>query len=157
MKGNQEVIDILNALLANELAAINQYFLHGEMCEDWGYANLHAVIEARSIQEMKHAEMLMGRILFLEGRPVVSKLDPIHIGDSVVKQLDNDKDAELEAVTMYNEAVALTTRVGDNGTKVLLESILSDEEEHLDWIEAQLDQIDQMGIQNYLADQVFEE
>jgi bacterioferritin len=154
MKGNQEVIDTLNKLLAEELTAINQYFLHAEMCADWGYEKLHSRIEQRSIQEMKHAEMLMERILFLEGRPVVSELNKITIGDSVVKQLDNDQTAEQDAIKMYNEAVAVATRVGDNGSKVLVESILKDEEEHLDWIEAQLDQIDQMGIQNYLADQI---
>ncbi len=154
MKGNQEVIDILNALLAEELTAINQYFLHAEMCGDWGYTKLHEVIEQRSIQEMKHAEMLIERILFLEGRPIVSELNKIHIGDSVEKQLKNDMGAEQDAVKMYNDAVALTTKTGDNGSKVLVETILKDEEEHLDWIEAQLSQIEQMGIQNYLADKI---
>jgi bacterioferritin len=154
MKGNQEVIDILNALLAEELTAINQYFLHGEMCEDWGFEKLHGVIEQRSIQEMKHAEALIGRILFLEGRPIVSELNKMNIGDTVEKQFNNDLKAEQDAIKMYNDAVALATKHGDNGTKMLLEATLQDEEAHLDWIEAQLELIDQMGIQNYLADQV---
>jgi len=154
MKGQPEVIEKLNELLAEELTAINQYFLHAEMCGDWGYEKLHERIEQRSMQEMKHAERLMERILFLEGRPVVSELNKITIGDSVMKQLTNDQGAELDAIKMYNDAVALTTKLGDNGTKVLVESILTDEEGHLDWIEEQLDQIDQMGYQNYLNIQV---
>ncbi len=153
MKGKPEVIDKLNALLAEELTAVNQYFLHAEMCGDWGYDKLHEKIEERSIQEMKHAEMLMERILFLEGMPVVSELNKITIGDTVLKQLENDKDAEFDAIQKYNEGVALTTKLGDNGTKVLLESILTDEEEHIDWIEEQLDQIEQMGYERYLNKQ----
>lgn len=154
MKGQQEVIDKLNALLAEELTAINQYFLHAEMCGDWGYEKLHEHIEKRSMQEMKHAERLMERILFLEGRPIVSELNKITIGDTVLKQLQNDAGAEKDAIQMYNEAVALTTKLGDNGTKVLVESILTDEEDHLDWIEEQLDQVEQMGYENYLVNQV---
>jgi bacterioferritin len=154
MKGNQEILDNLNVLLAEELTAINQYILHGEMCDDWGYGVLHEVIEKRAIQEMKHAEKLIERILFLEGMPIVSKLNDIHIGSTVEKQLNNDSIAEQEAIKMYNESVALTTKLGDNGTKILVESILTDEEEHLDWIEEQLDQIDQMGLQNYLNNQI---
>jgi bacterioferritin len=154
MKGNQEILDNLNVLLAEELTAINQYILHGEMCDDWGYGVLHEVIEKRAIQEMKHAEKLIERILFLEGMPIVSKLNDIHIGSTVEKQLNNDSIAEQEAIKLYNESVALTTKLGDNGTKILVESILTDEEEHLDWIEEQLDQIDQMGLQNYLNNQI---
>jgi len=153
MKGQQEIIDTLNALLADELTAINQYFLHGEMCEDWGYDKLHASIEARSIQEMKHAEKLISRILFLEGMPIVSVLNKIMIGDSVLKQFENDHKAEMDAIKAYNEAVALTTKLADNGTKVLIESILTDEEDHIDWIEEQLDQIEQMGYERYLNKQ----
>lgn len=154
MKGQPEVIEKLNELLAEELTAINQYFLHAEMCGDWGYEKLHERIEQRSMQEMKHAERLMERILFLEGMPIVSELNKITIGDTVMKQLTNDQGAELDAIKMYNDAVALTTKLGDNGTKVLVESILTDEEGHLDWIEEQLDQIDQMGYQQYLNNQV---
>lgn len=154
MKGHQEVIDILNKALAEELTSINQYMLHGEMCEDWGYGKLHEVIEARAITEMKHAEKLIGRILFLEGMPILSELDPLHIGATVQKQLENDHAAEFEAIRLYNEAVALTTKLADNGSKVLVESILTDEEDHIDWIEEQLDQIEQMGYQVWLNHQI---
>ncbi len=154
MKGHQEVIDILNKALAEELTSINQYMLHSEMCDDWGYGKLHGVIEARAITEMKHAEKLIGRILFLEGMPILSELEPLHIGSTVQKQLENDHEAELEAVKLYNEAVALTTKLADNGTKILVESILTDEEDHIDWIEEQLDQIEQMSIQVWLNHQI---
>ena len=154
MKGKQEVLDQLNVLLAEELTAINQYILHGEMCDDWGYGKLHEMIEKRAIQEMKHAEQLIERILFLEGRPIVSELNKITIGDSVLKQMENDRVAEKEAIDAYNEGVALATKLGDNGSKMLLESILADEEEHIDLIEAQLSMIEQMGLQNYLNMQV---
>ncbi len=124
------------------------------MCDDWGYGKLHGVIEARAITEMKHAEKLIGRILFLEGMPILSELEPLHIGSTVQKQLENDHEAELEAVKLYNEAVALTTKLADNGTKILVESILTDEEDHIDWIEEQLDQIEQMSIQVWLNHQI---
>jgi bacterioferritin len=153
MKGQLEIIDKLNALLAEELTAINQYFLHAEMCGNWGYDKLHEVIEQRSIQEMKHAEKLMERILFLEGQPIVSELNKIIIGDTVQKMLDNDWQAEKDAIEMYNGAVALAAKLGDNGSKMLVESILTDEEDHIDWIEEQLDQIEQMGYQRYLNKQ----
>jgi bacterioferritin len=153
MKGQQEVIDKLNELLAEELTAINQYFLHAEMCEDWGYEKLHEIIEARAIQEMKHAEKLIGRILFLEGMPIVSQLNKITIGSSVLKQLQNDHEAEQDAIQMYNDAVALAVKMGDNGSKILIESILTEEEDHIDWIEEQLDQIEQMGYERYLNKQ----
>ena len=135
MQGQQEIIDKLNELLAEELTAINQYFLHAEMCGDWGYEKLHERIEQRSIQEMKHAERLMERILFLEGRPIVSELKKIDIGGTVQKMLNNDWQAEKDAIIMYNAAVALATKLGDNGSKMLVESILTDEEDHIDWIE----------------------
>jgi len=154
MQGQQEIIDKLNELLAEELTAINQYFLHAEMCGDWGYEKLHERIEQRSIQEMKHAERLMERILFLEGRPIVSELKNITIGDTVQKMLNNDRQAEQNAIGMYNTAVALATKLGDNGSKMLVESILMDEENHIDWIEEQLDQIEQMGYERYLNRQV---
>lgn len=153
MKGKPEVIDKLNALLAEELTAINQYFLHAEMCGDWGYEKLHEKIEGRSIEEMKHAERLIERILFLEGSPIVSELNKISIGDTVLKQLQNDQLAEQDAIAMYNDAIALTSKLGDNGTKILVESILTDEEAHIDWIEEQLDQIEQMGYERYLNKQ----
>jgi bacterioferritin len=154
MQGHQEIIDKLNELLAEELTAINQYFLHAEMCGDWGYEKLHERIEQRSIQEMKHAERLMERILFLEGRPIVSELKNITIGDTVQKMLNNDWQAEQNAIGMYNAAVALASKLGDNGSKMLVESILTDEEDHIDWIEEQLDQIEQMGYERYLNRQV---
>lgn len=157
MKGNKQVIDLLNTFLADELTAINQYMVHSEMCANWGYDRLHQAIEKRAIQEMKHAEMHIARILFLEGTPVVSKLNPMHIGPDVHVQFKNDRDAEVSAIKMYNDGLNLATEVRDNGTREILERILKDEEEHLDWLEAQLDQINQIGIQNYLAAQIKEE
>jgi bacterioferritin len=120
------------------------------MCEDWGYDKLHEAIEKRAIQEMIHAEKLIGRILFLEGMPIVSELNKIKIGENVLKQFENDHAAEMDAIKAYNQAVAQTSELGDNGTKVLIESILTDEEDHIDWIEEQLDQIEQMGYERYL-------
>lgn len=154
MKGNEKVIAKLNELLADELTAINQYMVHSEMCADWGYNELHEAIEKRAITEMKHAEKLIGRIIFLEGQPTVSVLNKITIGAEVEAQLKNDLLAEQGAVKAYNEGVKLAVECADNGSRELLESILTDEEEHLDWIEAQLDQIAQMGIQVYLSEQV---
>lgn len=151
MKGNQKVIDILNFLLADELSAINQYMVHSEMFDDWGYAQLHKITEARAITEMKHAEKHIGRILFLEGIPIVSKLNPLHIGADVKKMFENDKAAEVGAVKAYNDAVALCVEAQDNGTKDMLEAILADEEDHLDFIETQLSQIEQIGLENYLT------
>jgi bacterioferritin len=154
MKGSDQIIETLNALLADELTAINQYMVHSEMCADWGYEKLHEAIEKRAITEMRHAEKLIGRLLFLEGNPTVSKLKEITIGSDVQAQHKNDLQAELGAVKVYNEGVRLAVELGDNGTRALLESILTDEEEHVDWLEAQLDQIQQMGLQNYLVEQV---
>jgi bacterioferritin len=154
MKGNQRLIDTLNLLLADELTATNQYILHSEMCANWGYEKLHDVIEHRAIDEMKHAEKLIARILFLEGMPVVSNLNPLHIGESVTVQLQNDVEAEYGAVVAYNEGIRLAVEVVDNTTRALLESILHDEEEHIDWLEAQHDQIQQVGLANYLAQQL---
>lgn len=154
MKGNKKVIECLNALLADELTAINQYMVHSEMCANWGYERLHEAAEKRAITEMKHAEKLIERILFLEGIPIVSKLNKIQLGSDVKAQFESDLAAEYMAVEAYNEGIKFTTDVGDSGTKVLLESILADEEDHVDWLEAQLDQIKQMGIQNYLTEQM---
>lgn len=151
MKGQSKVIDTLNSLLAEELTAINQYMVHSEMCENWGYGQLHEKIEKRAIDEMKHGEKLIGRLLFLEAKPVVTKLNEIHIGPDVKAQLTADLEAETSAIKSYNDAIALAGEQGDNGTADLLQDILDDEEEHLEWIEAQLDQINQMGVQNYLA------
>ena len=154
MKGNEQVIERLNALLADELTAINQYMVHSEMCANWNYERLHGAIEKRAITEMKHAEKLIGRIIFLEGKPAVSNLNKLNIGADVQAQLKSDWAAEDGAVKAYNDGIRLAVQVGDNGTRELLESILKDEEEHIDWIEAQLDQIQQMGIQTYLVEQV---
>ena len=154
MQGNQKVIETLNALLADELSAINQYIVHSEMCANWGYERLHEAIEKRAIQEMGHAEKLIERILFFEGKPIVSQLNPISIGADVEAQHKGDLAAEIGAVKAYNDGVRLAVEAGDNGTRELLESILKDEEEHVDWLEAQLDQIGQMGIQNYLVEQI---
>jgi bacterioferritin len=154
MKGNEKILDKLNDLLADELTAINQYMVHSEMCADWGYERLHKAVEKRAIDEMKHAEKLIGRILFLEGRPIVSELKKIHIGAEVEAQHKNDWDAEEMAIKSYNDGIRLAVEVGDNGTRDFLQSILNDEEEHIDWIESQLDQIKQIGIQNYLVEQM---
>jgi bacterioferritin len=154
MKGNENLIARLNDLLSDELTAINQYMVHSEMCENWGYGKLHKAIEARAITEMKHTEKLIARLLFLEGRPTVSNLKTIHIGGDVEAQHKNDLNAELTAIKAYNEGIRLAVEVGDNGTRELLGSILKDEEDHLDWIEAQLDQINQINIQNYLVEQI---
>jgi bacterioferritin len=154
MKGNQKILDTLNMLLADELTAINQYMVESEMCADWGYGKLHEAIEKRAISEMKHAETLIGRILFLEGKPVVSNLNKINIGATVDAQHKNDHEAEVMAIKAYNDAIKLAVEVGDNGTRDMLEEILEDEEEHIDWIESQLDQIEQMGLQVYLAEQL---
>jgi bacterioferritin len=154
MKGNAKVIDSLNARLKEELTAINQYFVHAEMCENWNYERLHGMIRKRSIDEMKHAEKLIARILFLDGKPIVSNLDKVHIGSEVAKMHENDRSAEESAIKGYNESIRLAVEVGDNGTRELLESILKEEEEHIDLLEAQLDQIAQMGIQNYLVEQI---
>jgi bacterioferritin len=154
MKGNDRIIDALNARLAEELTAINQYMVHSEMCANWNYERLHKIIEKRAIDEMKHAEKLIARILFLDGRPIVSNLNKISIGGEVEKMHLNDHAAETDAIKNYNESIKLAVEVGDNGTRELLESILHEEEDHIDLLEAQLDQIKQMGIQNYLVEQI---
>jgi bacterioferritin len=154
MKGNDKLIAALNQLLAEELTAINQYMVHAEMCDNWGYAHLHGMVEKRAVVEMKHAEKLIARILFLEGQPVVSKLEKITIGAQVPEQLKNDLGLEVGAVERYNAAVKLAVDVGDNATKELLEAILKDEDGHVDELEENLDQVAQVGVQNYLAQQI---
>src|SRR5512139_2478121 len=150
MKGNEKLIETLNSLLSDELTAINQYMVHGEMCDNWGYGKLHKSVEKRAIDEMKHAEKLIARILFLEGLPIVSELKKMNIGATVDAQLKNDWKAEAGAIKAYNDGIKLCLELGDNGTRELIDSNLTDEENHLDWLEAQLDQIKQMGLQNYL-------
>jgi len=154
MKGNAKVIAKLNGLLAEELTAISQYIVHAEMCGNWGYKKLHEVSEKRAISEMKHAESLIERIIFLEGRPTVSKLNKFTIGADVLAQHKNDWAFENGAVKSYNAGIKIATDVHDNGTRELLNSILKDEEDHIDVLEMELDQIKQMGIQNYLTEQM---
>lgn len=153
MKGNEKIIAKLNDLLSDELTAVNQYMVHAEMAVNWGYEVLADAVEKRAIDEMKHAERLIDRILFLEGMPVVSSYKTINIGSDVEKQIGNDWTAEDGAVKSYNDGVKLAVETADNGTRELMESILKDEETHIDWIEAQKDQIKQMGIQIYLSNQ----
>jgi bacterioferritin len=154
MKGNQKLIDVLNQLLADELTAINQYMVHSELCANWGYERLHKVIEKRAFGEMKHAEKLIARIVFLEGVPVVSKLNPLHIGTDVPQMVANDIAAEITAIRGYNEAIPLAMQVQDAPTRELLESIVKDEDGHLDMLESQHDQIAQMGVGTFLGRQI---
>ena len=153
MKGNEKLIKTLNSLLADELTAISQYMVHSEMYDNWGYEKLHKKFEKTAIDEMKHAEKLIARIIFLDGRPVVSELRKFHIGEEPKGMIGNDLANELAAVKLYNDLVALAVEAGDNVTRELAESILKDEEGHVDFEEAQLDQIGQMGIQTFLAEQ----
>jgi bacterioferritin len=156
MKGNEKIIALLNDFLADELTAISQYMVHSEMCANWGYEKLHETVEKRAIGEMKHAEKLIARILFLEGQPVVSNLNKMSIGPTVEAQLKHDLDAEAGAIQAYNDGIRLCLEIGDNGSRELIEANLHDEEEHLDWLETQLDQISQLGAQNYLLAQLAE-
>lgn len=153
MKGNEKLIKTLNSLLADELTAINQYMVHSEMSDNWGYGKLHKLVEKRAIDEMKHAEKLIGRILFLEGIPIVSELKALHIGAEIPKQLKNDHAAELDAIKAYNAAIALAGEVGDYATRELLERILGEEDRHIDEIEALSDQISQMTLPIFLSTQ----
>ena len=156
MKGNEKIIAVLNDFLADELTAISQYMVHSEMCANWGYDKLHEAVEKRAVGEMKHAEKLIARILFLEGQPLVSNLNKMEIGATVEAQLKHDLAAEAGAIQAYNDGIRLCLELGDNGSRELIEDNLEDEEEHLDWLETQLDQINQMSLQNYLLAQVKE-
>jgi len=154
MKGNEKVIHELNAALSSELMAIMQYMVHAEMLTNWGYERYGGLIKKQAIDEMKHAEGLIERILYLDGVPNVHiKLDP-KIGNDVKAQIENDLAAEVEAVGQYNHAVKVCSEAGDNGTRELFERMTIDEEQHVDFLEAQLDMIGQMGLQNYLAQQM---
>ena len=153
MKGNRELVDALNNLLAGELTAINQYMVHAEMCEDWGYARLSDNFKKRSITEMRHAEKLIERILFLEGTPVVSNLNDIRIGEAVPQQVDNDHKLEVDTVRDYNEAIVLAGKVLDYATRDVLMDILEDEDKHVDELEELQDQIEQMSLQVFLSTQ----
>jgi bacterioferritin len=156
MKGNDKLLASLNGLLSDELTAINQYMVHSEMCDNWGYEKLHKHFEKRAIDEMKHAEILIGRILFLEGIPIVSNLSKISIGDNVTKQLENDRVAEDGAIKAYNEAIILASEVRDHATRDVLQNILNDEDDHMDGIEELQDQINQMTLPVFLTTQVKE-
>ena len=153
MKGHDKVVSVLNELLADELTAISQYMVHSEMCDNWGYDKLHKAIEAQAIDEMHHAEWLIGRILFLEGMPIVSKLNPMKIGATAQDMVAYDQEAEAGAIRAYNAGIRLAREVDDQGTADLLVKILKMEEDHIDWDERQRDQIAQMGLQNYLTNQ----
>ncbi len=153
MKGNDKIVSALNSLLGKELAAVNQYILHTEMCQNWLYVKLHDAIRTRAIDEMKHAEMLIARILFLEGIPNVSRIGSISAGSVVPDIHAKDLSAEVKIIADYNTAIMGAQECEDSGTREILESILTDEEAHLDWIEGQQKQISQMGLATYLGSQ----
>jgi bacterioferritin len=154
MRGNEKVIALLNAALKEELTAVSQYFLHAEMCENWGYGRIAQRTKKRAIDEMKHAEGLIERLLFLEGAPQMAELAPLKVGGSVKPQLENDLAAEVAAIAMYNASANACAAAGDNGSKELFEKLLADEEGHADWLETQLGLIEQLGLQNYLIEQL---
>jgi bacterioferritin len=157
MKGDPKVIDVLNEALKEELTAISQYFLHAEMCENWKYEKIAHHVRKESIDEMKHAEAVIERILFLDGTPVMTAPMAINVGQNVREQLESDYKLELSAIKMYNSAIEVARLASDNATRELLERILKDEEGHLDWIEAQLHQIKELGYERYLAEQLEED
>ena len=157
MQGNPKVIAALNEALKEELTAINQYFLHAEMCENWHYGKLGGFIRKQSIDEMKHAEQIIERILFLDGTPSMTELMQLNVGQNVKDQLESDLKLELAAVVQYNRAVALARDANDNASRELFERLLKDEEEHVDWLEAQLHQIKEIGYERYLSQQIREE
>lgn len=154
MKGDPKIIDILNEVLTAELTAINQYFVHAEMCENWGFERLHHTIRMHSIGEMKHAEELIERVLFLEGIPNVQRLGKITIGETIEEIFKSDYALELDALPRLNQGIETCRELGDNNSRHLLEEILEDEEEHVDWLEAQVSLIQQVGLQNYLSEQI---
>lgn len=157
MRGNSKVIAALNEALHEELVAINQYFLHAEMCQNWGYERLYKHIKEQSIDEMKHAEELIERILFLEGTPNVSEALAVKIGGSVKEQIENDLSLEVDAVSMYNRHIRIAAEAGDNTSRDIFEKLLKDEEDHVDWLEAQLHQMGEIGADKYLAQQIREQ
>lgn len=157
MKGNPEVLDFLQQVLQSELTAISQYFLHAEMLENWGYKGLGKYTKGEAIGEMKHAEAVLERMLFLDGQPNMQELNKLRIGQNVKQIHENDLALEYEAVARLNKAIASATAAGDNGTRELFERILKDEEGHVDFLEAQLTMIEQMGLPNYLVTQIEKE
>ena len=153
MKGNDKLIEVLNQLLSDELTAISQYMVHSEMCANWGYEKLHKAIERQAHDEMHHAEWLIQRIIFFEGAPIVSKLNPMKIGKNVLEMVSVDQVNEIGAIQAYNAAIRLAHEVADETTADLLRKILAMEEGHVEWAEQQSDQIEQMGLANYLSNQ----
>ncbi|MBK7497874.1 MAG: bacterioferritin [Ignavibacteriales bacterium] len=153
MRGNEKLLEVLNQRLADELTAINQYMVHSEMCENWGYSKLHLAIRKQAMDEMHHAEWLIERIIFLDGSPTVSKLNSIKIGKTVLEMVTNDQDSEVAGLQAYNAAIKLAHEVSDEGSVELLTKILTMEEGHIDWAEVQRSQIEQMGLENYLTNQ----
>lgn len=154
MRGAPKVIEALNEILTSELTAINQYYIHYKMCENWGYAKLAAKKREESMEEMQHADRVIGRILYLEGIPNMQRLNPVRIGETAPEQHQVDLDLESEAAERLNRAIELCREEGDNGTRELLVEILSNEEESIDWLEAQLGIIEEIGKENYLAEQI---
>ena len=157
MKGNPKVIAVLNEALKEELMAINQYFLHAEMCENWHYSRLGEYIKKQSIDEMKHAEMLIERLLFLDATPNMTEPMQLTIGKNVKDQLTGDLKLEVDAVAMYNRASKIAREEGDNTSRELFDRLLKDEEDHVDWLEAQMHQIDEIGYERYLTQQIKDE
>ncbi len=154
MKGNDEVVQVLQDVLCAELTAVNQYFIHARMCENWGYKKLAEHIRKESIEEMMHAQKVIDRILYFDGAPDMSKYMKINVGKDVPEQFRNDLEVEYQAVPRLNEGIEVARAIGDNGTRALLEAILKEEEEHVDWLEAQLGLIKEIGVENYLARQI---
>jgi bacterioferritin len=157
VKGDAKVMAVLQEVLKAELTAINQYFLHAEMCENWTYYRLANLTKKESIEEMMHAEKLIERILYFEGTPNMSDYFKINVGRNVPEQLKNDLDLEYAAVKRLNDGISICVDVGDNGSRDLLQAILDDEEHHIDWLEAQLDAIETVGLQNYIAQQLIDD
>jgi bacterioferritin len=157
MKGNKKVLEFLNDVLTGELTSVNQYFIHAKMCKNWGYLGLYARIRKESIEEMKHADDLIERILYLDGVPNLQRLYKVNVGETVPEQLKLDRQLEVDAVARLNKGIALCTELGDNGTRELIEDILVSEEEHLDWLETQLHLVATIGEAHYLAQQVHED
>jgi bacterioferritin len=156
MKGQKKIVELLNDVLTAELTAVNQYFIHAKMCENWGYLRLYDLIRKESMGEMKHCEDLIERVLYLEGVPNLQRLGKVNVGESVPEQLDLDRRLEVAAIAALNKGIALCDELGDAGTRELLEHILVSEEEHLDWLETQLGLIKSLGEDHYLAQQVRE-
>jgi len=154
MKGNAKLTEAINDVLTAELTGINQYFIHAKMCENWGYHRLYEATHKEAVDEMKHADEIIERILFLEGIPNMQRLAKVKVGETVPQQLKLDHSLEVEAVGRLNKAIGLAVEVEDNGTRELLEKILTSEEEHVNWLEAQLELIKQVGEQNYLSEQI---